>query len=142
MAASGAADVGSNPTGTISIFIPSIGIVTMLPRIKKMEFRNVHIDEEIYKDNDLFLFQHGVETTETSHKTTMKDFEKMLLREPAVVIFGTGFKSMAQIDNKIHEIAKKNNIEVHTLSTPEAAKKFQELSRKGKKVVAKLHVTC
>ena len=114
----------------------------MLPRIKKVEFRNVQIEDEIYKDSDLFLFQHGVETADATRKSTLKDFEKMLLHEPEIVIFGTGFKSKAQIDGKIHDVAKKNNIEVHMLSTKDAIKKFQELSRKGKKVVAKIHVAC
>ncbi len=114
----------------------------MLPKIKKVEFMNVHINEDVHKDNDLFLFSNGVEAVEASRKSTMGDFDKMLLHDPEVVIFGTGFKSKAQVDNKIHEAAKKSNIELYLLTTPEAAKKFQELSRKGKKVVAKLHIAC
>lgn len=114
----------------------------MLPRIKKVEFRNVHIDDDVHTDNDLFLFPHGVETVDAARRPTVKDFDKMLLHEPEAAVFGIGFKKKLQIDSKILDAAKKNKIELHVLSTPEAAKKFQELARKGKKVVAKLHITC
>ena len=114
----------------------------MLPKIKKVEFQDVRINDEVYKDNDLFLFANGIEAVDATKTPTMEDFEKLMLHEPDVVIFGTGFRKRPGIDAKIHDAAKKHKIELHVLSTPEAAKKFQELSREGRKTVAKLHLTC
>ena len=114
----------------------------MIPKIKRIEFRNVHIDENVYTDNDLFLSTHGLETSDATHKLTMQDLEKMLLHEPEIAIFGVGFKSKVNVSQAIINAAKKQNVETLVLSTPDAVKKFQELIRKGKKVVAKLHITC
>jgi hypothetical protein len=114
----------------------------MLPRIKKVEFRNVHINDDVYTDNDLFLFSHGIETVEATRRPTLKDFEKILVHEPDAAVFGLGFKGKPQIDSRIFDAAKKHKVELHMLPTPEAAKKFQQLARQGKKVVAKLHITC
>ncbi len=114
----------------------------MIPKIKKVEFRNVHIDDSIYTDNDLFLFPHGVEIADASHKLTSQDFEKTLLHEPEIALFGVGFKGKVIIPQSVLGAAKKQNIQVVAMPTPAAAKKYQELVRKGKKVVAKLHITC
>lgn len=117
-------------------------MIVMLPKIKKVEFMDVHIDDEVHKDTDLFLFSGGIEKAEASHKSTLEDFEKMMLHEPAAIVFGLGFKRNADFDGKIHEHAQKHGVDVYTLPTPEAARMFQELSRQGKKTVAKLHLTC
>lgn len=114
----------------------------MFPKIKKMEFRNAHIDDEVYRDNDIFLHANGIETITPSHKTSLREFEHMLLHEPEAAVFGIGFRSKAKIDDSVIAAARKHKIDIHILPTPDAAKKFQELTRKGKKVVAKLHVTC
>jgi len=38
------------------------------------------------------------------------------------------------------DAAKKSSLDIHILKTPDALKKFQEFARKGKKVVAHIHV--
>jgi len=114
----------------------------MLPRIKRAEFRHVHIDETVYKDNDIFLHKDGIEVLDASHRSTVKDFEKMLLYDPEAVIFGIGFRKEAEIEKSIFDVAKKHNVSIHVMPTDKAVRKFQELARKGKNVVAKLHVTC
>jgi hypothetical protein len=114
----------------------------MLPKIKKVEFMNVHIDDDVHIDSDLFLFPHGVETVEASHRIKYGDLERMLLHDPDAVVFGVGFKKKLDVDKKIYDHVKKNCIEIHVLPTVEAARKFQQLARQGKKVAAKLHVTC
>ncbi|MCX6815335.1 MAG: Mth938-like domain-containing protein [Candidatus Aenigmarchaeota archaeon] len=114
----------------------------MIPKIKKVELRNVHVNEDVYKDNDLFLHNNGFEPIDASHISTLEDFNKMLLHEPEVAIFGTGFVKKAAISMDIVNAAKKNKIELHILPTADAVKKFQLLARSGKRVVAKLHITC
>lgn len=103
---------------------------------------NMHINEEVYSDRDVILLPNKVETVDASHKTTKKDFEKLMLVGPDIAVLGTGFRKRTAIDNSVLEMARKNNVELHVLPTAEAAKKFQELARKGKNVVAKLHITC
>jgi hypothetical protein len=72
----------------------------------------------------------------------VKDFERMMLHEPEAMIISTGFSNMVKIDIKIHDEAKKAKVDLYALPTPEAIKKYEELVKAGKKVVARIHVTC
>jgi hypothetical protein len=114
----------------------------MMPRIKRVEFGNIGIDDNVYGKEDFFLFMNGAEATEKTHSPTVNDMEKMLLKEPEIVIFGLGFNSVSTIGEDIKSLAEKNKVKLLLLPTPEALKKFQELVRNGKKVAARIHTTC
>ncbi len=111
----------------------------MLPRIKKVELGKVHINEDTIT-SDFFLHPNGFEHLEKTNKITKKHLDSMLLHDPEVAIFGTGFKGKLTISQDVLDAAKKSNTDLHMLRTPEALKKFQELARKGKKVVAHIRV--
>ena len=113
----------------------------MVPKIKKVEFGNIHIDDKIIGKDDFFLFWDGIEITEKTHEPSLRDLEEMILREPDVIIFGTGFNSLVKINNEIIENAK-DRVELHIVPTPDALKLFKELTKKGKKVAARIHTTC
>jgi hypothetical protein len=114
----------------------------MVPKIKKVEFGNIHIDNEVFSKEDFFLFWDSVEPTEKTHKPGIEELESMLLKEPDTIIFGIGFRSLVKINEAIIKTAKTNKVELIILPTPEALKKFQELIKKGKKVAARIHTTC
>ena len=111
----------------------------MLPRITKIENGKVHINDEIVTDN-LFLHRNGFELIEKAPGIAQKDFERMLLHEPEIAIFGVGFRGRVRLEDTIMDAAKKQNITVHILPSEDAIRKFQELARKGEKVVAHIHV--
>jgi len=114
----------------------------MIPKIRKVKFGDIRINDEVFGKEDFFLYWDFVEPTEKTHKSTIEEFEKMLLKEPDTVIFGTGFSSLVKISDDIIRLAKKENVELFILPTPEALKKFQELTRNGKRVAARIHTTC
>ncbi len=116
-----------------------INLGLMLPRIKKVEMGEIHINDEIII-NDFFLHPNGVEHLEKTHTISKKEFDRMLLHEPEIAIFGVGFKKKMKLSQDVLDAAKKSNIGVHILRTPDALKKFQELARRGRKVVAHIHV--
>ena len=111
----------------------------MLPRIKKVELGKIHINSEILT-NDFLLHASGIEKLEKVNRIRTEEFDRMLLHDPEAAIFGVGFKGKVKIDNSVMDAAKKSNVDVHVLQTPEALKKFHELARSGKKVVAHIHV--
>ena len=111
----------------------------MLPRIKKAELGKVHINEEVLTD-DFLLHANGVEKLEKIGRVGTKELERLLLHDPEAAIFGSGFKGKVKVDSSVLDAAKKSKIDIHVLTTPEALKKFQELARKGRKVVAHIHV--
>ncbi len=111
----------------------------MLPRIKKIEFGKIHINNDVVTD-DFFLHPDGLEKLDRTRKIGKQEFERMMLYDPSVAIFGAGFKKKMLVSDDILDAAKKSKVDVHILSTPDALKKFQELARQGKKVVAHIHV--
>lgn len=116
-----------------------LSVLSMLPRIKKAELGKVHINEEVLTD-DFLLHANGVERIEKNNRISTQELERMLLHDPDAAVFGIGFNGKAKIDQSVFNAAKKSNIDVHVLKTPDALKKFQELARKGSKVVAHIHV--
>lgn len=114
----------------------------MMPKIRKVEFGNIQIDEDTYGKEDFFLFPDSVEATEKTHTPSADDMEKMLLKDPEIVIFGLGFSSVSTISEDIKSLAEKNKVRLLLLPTPEALRKFQELARSGKRVAARIHTTC
>lgn len=114
----------------------------MAHKIKRVEFGNIHINNEVFDKDDFFLFKNLIEPTEKSHQVTAEDFKHMMLREPEIVIISTGFNNVVKIDEEVDWLAEKENIKLIKLPTPEALKKFQELSKKGKNVAARIHTTC
>lgn len=113
----------------------------MRPKIQHVEFGKIVVDGVTFSDKD-FLIGHDVEAVEKSHSISVKDFEHMLLREPHIVIISTGFGNMVKIDSEVHEYAKKTKVELYALPTPDAIKKYEELTKLGKNVIARIHVTC
>ena len=113
----------------------------MIPKIKRIAFGDIEINDKVFGREDFFLFWDGIETTEKTHEPSLRDLEEMMLREPDVIIFGTGFNGLVKIGNAIREKAE-GKVELHALLTPDALKLFKELTKKGKKVAARIHTTC
>ena len=114
----------------------------MLPKIQKVEFGKIVIDGEEHTENDIVLFWDRVERKDKSHHMTLDHFQDIVLREPDIVIFGTGFSDAVKIDTRIMNEAEKHGVEVILRKTPKALEDFKKFSRQGKKVVAVIHTTC
>ena len=114
----------------------------MLPKIQKVEFGNIVINGEAHTENDIVLFWDKVEKKEKSHHMTLEHFQDIMLKEPDVVIFGTGFNDMVKIDTRILHEAEKQGVDVIFKKTPKALEEFTKISRQSKKVAAVIHITC
>ncbi len=113
-----------------------------IPKIKKVEFGNIQVNEKTFADDDFILFWNDCIAAEKSHNPSIDEFQDIMLREPELIIFGTGFSSCVKISDAIKQEAEKHKIGLIALRTPEALKSFQELARSGKKVAARIHTTC
>ncbi|MFH1420582.1 MAG: MTH938/NDUFAF3 family protein [Candidatus Aenigmatarchaeota archaeon] len=114
----------------------------MLPKIQRIDFGNIRINNEEHKENDLILFWDGVHKKDKSHVMTLDNFKQLAIREPDIVIFGIGFNEGVKLDTRILREAQRENIEVLVKKTPEALDEFKRLSHRGKRVAAMVHITC
>jgi hypothetical protein len=114
----------------------------MMPKIKKVEFGEVHINDEVFSDHDAIVYWNSLERTEKLHLISRKEIHEMLLREPDVIIVSKGFSNDVRIDENAEKEAERAGIQLIALKTPDAVAKFKELSRAGKKVALRIHPTC
>jgi len=113
-----------------------------IPKIQKVEFGNIVINGRVYSEDNIIIFWDDVQTIEKSHKITKSVFEKVLLREPEIVIIGIGFNNLVKVSDEVKEIADRNKIELLVLDTKSAIKEFKKIVHTGKRVVAIIHPTC
>ena len=115
----------------------------MIPRIQSIEFGRIRVDNKIIgNEKDIVLFWDKFYTKLKSHTITRNDVEKLIMREPDILIFGSGFKGNVKISPDAKKVLNNNKINYNLIETPKALKKFKELSHQGKKVAAIIHTTC
>jgi hypothetical protein len=112
------------------------------PRVQKIEFRNIVVNDVSYGESDVLLFWDDVEPVEKSHAPRPELFDRILLRKPQVLIVGTGFSGCVRLSGPVLERLHRANIEWHALPTPDAIAKWRAALKAGKRAVALIHTTC
>lgn len=113
----------------------------MAIKIRQLDYGKIEVNDKLYTSTDILLHPEGAEAIEKTHVPGIEEFEQLMLHEPSVVIYGTGFKNQVKVHPSVIAAATKQQIELHTLPTPDAVKKFRECAKQGLKVVARLHLT-
>jgi len=72
-----------------------------------------------------------------AHFVALAEIEGLLKEGPDVLIIGTGYDNMVQVEE---EIAVMPAVEI--LPTPQAVRRYNELRDEGKRVAAIIHSTC
>ena len=67
------------------------------------------------------------------------EIEPLLRERPDVLIIGTGYDNMVQVEE---EILAMSAVQVLPLPTPQAVRRCNELRGEGKRVAAIIHSTC
>ncbi|MEW6070022.1 MAG: MTH938/NDUFAF3 family protein [Candidatus Thermoplasmatota archaeon] len=108
--------------------------------IERTSFGKVVIDGKSY--GDVLIVEGKIlerDWERGSHRVSKGEVKKLLSGKPDIVIIATGQDGVLDANDVIAEIGK--SAELVILETPEAIKKFNELS-KSKKVNALIHTTC
>ncbi len=104
-------------------------------------FGNIIINGRKFS-NDVIVFWDGeIQDRKKAHAFTKDEVQNVLMKEPEVVIIGTGTGGLAKADPAIEVAARLEGVELLTMKTPEAVLEFNKLSRR-RKVAALLHLTC
>ena len=88
---------------------------------------------------DLVIHANGLPALRGSkaHFVGFAEIEPLLRERPDVLIIGTGYDNMVQVEE---EIAVMPAVEI--LPTPQAVRRYNELRGEGKRVAAIIHSTC
>ena len=88
---------------------------------------------------DLVIHANGLPAIRGSkaHFVGLAEIEELLEEEPDVLIIGTGYDNLVQVEEEISAMPF-----VEILPTPQAVRRYNELRREGKRVAAIIHSTC
>ena len=90
---------------------------------------------------DLVIHANGLPALRGSkaHFVGLAEIEPLLRERPDVLIIGTGYDNMVQVEK---EILAMSAVQVLPLPTPQAVRRYNELRSEGKRVAAIIHSTC
>lgn len=74
-----------------------------------------------------------------AHYVGLAEIEGLLREGPDVLIIGTGYDNLVQVEE---EILAMSAVQVLPLPTPQAVRRYNELRGEGKRVAAITHSTC
>ncbi len=88
---------------------------------------------------DLVIHANGLPALRGSkeHFVAFAEIEGLLEEEPDVLIIGTGYDNMVQVEEKVAALPT-----VVILPTPQAVRRYNELRGEGQRVAAIIHSTC
>ncbi len=112
--------------------------------IEHYSFGSVKVDGRKY-ESDVIIYPDSIKSDwwrAQGHKLQLEDIDEILENPPEILVVGQGDSSRMQIDKRVTEELQKRNIELVAGPTDRACDKFNELSKKGSRVVAALHLTC
>ncbi|UCD56955.1 MAG: hypothetical protein JSV16_14225 [Candidatus Hydrogenedentota bacterium] len=113
-------------------------------RIRQYSFGSIDVDGRRY-EKDLIIYPDTIQSDwwrKEGHRLQLEDIAAVLADPPEVLIVGQGEPGKMQVDQRVAETLDNLRVQLVAAPTRTACDKFNELSQKGKHVVAALHLTC
>ena len=112
--------------------------------IQNYQFGKITIGDKIYTDDDLLISSGIVAPWRCSdhHHPSLDDFADVLRNEVKILIIGTGYYGVMEIESGLLNELKKKINQVIIENTKKANKIYNKLSRNKEDVIACLHLTC
>jgi len=76
------------------------------------------------------------------HRVQLEDIKEIIEYRPEVVVFGTGANGRVSVDKEVFRKLEEIGAEVIAERTDRAVKIYNELLKKGKRVLLAAHLTC
>lgn len=96
------------------------------------------IGEEVFERDSALLHQ----LFGTTHKMSDLELKKLLERKPEVILIGSGWDGLVEVNQKLKIESQKLGIKTIVLKTPEAIEEYNKLVEQGKRINALIHTTC
>jgi hypothetical protein len=115
-----------------------------MDRIERYSFGSIDVDGRKY-EKDIIIYPDRVQSDwwrKEGHRLQPEDIPDVLAQPPEVLIVGQGDPGRMQVDSRVAEALDRLNVQLVAGPTRMACNRFNELSQKGTRVVAALHLTC
>lgn len=112
--------------------------------INDYQFGEIIIDGKTYHNQDIIIYSEKVEIWLCSdhHHPSLADFNQPLEERPDILIIGTGYSGVMQVENDVREALTQKITKVIIDNTQKASRIYNKLSAKNKNIIACLHLTC
>lgn len=113
-------------------------------QVDSYSFGRIRIDGKEYTSDVIVgagYFRPGWWRRE-GHRVQLEDVAELMNLDFEVIIFGTGANGRVRVDDDVVESFRSKGIEVLILRTDEAVREYNELLKKGRKVILAAHLTC
>lgn len=114
------------------------------PLVESYSFGAIVIDGREYR-RDLIVTPTKIVSNwwrAEGHRLQMSDVESVLGEEVDAVVVGTGYSGYVKVDREVVEEFERRGVEVHVLDSRRAVSKYNELVKRGKRVMLLIHLTC
>jgi hypothetical protein len=94
--------------------------------------------------SDLILFPDKIKDSwwrETGHKLSFKDVEDVFKDAPEVLVIGTGYYGLMNVEEEVRELARGKGITLIVEKTKKSVQSYNAIASK-KKTVGAFHLTC
>jgi len=112
-----------------------------MPKIDSTYFGSVVIDGRKFDTDMVVCWDGDLRERQKSHVFEKREFEDLMMKDPEVIIIGTGQSGLVKVDPSTDIAAKLGGIDIIVAKTPIAIQEFNKLVKK-KKAIAVIHVTC
>lgn len=112
-----------------------------MPKIDSSYFGVIIVDGKKYNKDIVISWDGEIEQRNSSHSFTKSELQTILMKQPEVVVIGTGTVGNVKIEPDAEVLAKIEGVELINKITPQAIEEFNKLSRR-KKVIGVMHLTC
>ena len=114
------------------------------PLVDEYEFGRIVLDGRTY-ERDVIVTPSRVVSPwwrREGHALVLDDLREVAEEEVEHVVIGTGYSGMVKVSREVLEFFRKRGVEVHVADTRRAVKIYNELVRKGFRVMGAFHLTC
>ena len=113
----------------------------MMAKIDNSYFGAIIVNGRKFESDVILDWTGEVRTKSGSHDFTKADFNDLMMRDPEVIIIGTGTVGNVKVDPSVEVAARLQGVEIISRITPLAIQEFNKHVRK-RKAIAVMHVTC
>jgi hypothetical protein len=112
-----------------------------MPKIDSSYFGSIIIDGKKYNKDVVIFWDGEIQEKDGFHVFSKSELQDLLMRDPELIIIGTGNVGNVKIEPAAEIFARVNGVQLISKLTPQAIEDFNKYSRK-KKTIAVLHITC
>jgi hypothetical protein len=113
-------------------------------KIEHYSFGNITIDGKTYT-SDVIIYPGRIDSSwwrKEGHKLQIADLNDVINAKPEVLVVGTGYSGAMAVPKETISYLESKGMKVYVERTAKAVELFNELQKKGKIVIAALHLTC